>query len=721
MSEIVQLDDHFPVAADARRAPGPHRVLKHGDTFGVFDEYGDIGIEPAGEEGLYYRGTRYLSKLELLLEGERPLLLSSTVSDDNVAFVGDLTNADVRRADQLEIPHGEIHLFRSRTLGDGFSVDRLRVCNYSGRTIDIPLRILFDADFADVFEVRGTRRTRRGIRLPDSVGEEYVLGYAGLDGAERRTRLRWTRRPDDLARGMATFRLRLEPRATVGFEMSVRCDDGRPDTPVPAYDTAIDDARKSVAERTGVACGLTASSESFNRWLKRSASDLQMMITKTPHGLYPYAGIPWFSTPFGRDGIITAFELLWAGPEVARGVLTFLASTQATVRSDAQDAAPGKILHEMREGEMPALGEVPFGRYYGSIDATPLFVMLAAAYFKRTRDAVLIERLWPNLILALQWMTDEGDMDGDGFLEYARRSANGLIQQGWKDSHDSVFHADGTFADPPVALCEVQGYAYGAWCGAAELASSRGDARLAQEWRARADRLRERFEEAFWCEDLGTYALALDGRKRPCRVRTSNAAHCLFSGIVASHERAKLVAASLMNEVLFAGWGIRTVAAGESRYNPMSYHNGSIWPHDNALAAAGLGRYGFTWAAARILDGMLDLSQTVDLHRLPELLCGFHRRSEERPTLYPVACAPQAWSAGAVYLFVQAALGMDIDAAHRRITFRRPSLPGSIDQLQLTNLVVGDARVDLLLERHERDVAVSVMSREGDLEIAAIK
>jgi glycogen debranching enzyme len=720
MSEVLQIDEQFPVMAEVRRATAPQRVLKHGDTFGVFDDVGDIGAEQVSEQGLYHRGTRHLSRLELLLAGRRPLLLSSTVTDDNVVFVSDLTNVDVRHDGQLDIPHGDIHLFRARILADGDCVEMLRVANYGRRTIEIPLAVQFDADFADIFEVRGTRRMRRGTRLPDGITDEYLLRYRGLDGLERRTRIRWTRQPDHLQPGSATFRLRLHPRADVAFEMSVCCENGRGESPAPRYNAVLEAARSAATVRGRRGCRLQASSEPFNRWLNRSAADLHMMIGRTPHGLYPYAGIPWFSTPFGRDGIITAFEVLWADPDVARGVLTFLAATQATTRADAQDSAPGKILHEMRDGEMPALGEVPFGRYYGSIDATPLFVMLAGAYFRRTGDAALIEHLWPHLLSALQWMIDDGDPDGDGFLEYARRSENGLVQQGWKDSFDSVFHADGTLAPAPIALAEVQGYAYAAWRSAADLAIVRGAPALAAEWNARADRLRTRFEEAFWCEDLGTYALALDGDKQPCRVRASNAAHCLFSGI-ASTERAGRVAAALMDESSFAGWGIRTVAAGESRYNPMSYHNGSIWPHDNAVAAAGLARYGFTTGAARILDAMLDLSQAVDLHRLPELLCGFHRRAEERPTLYPVACAPQAWAAGAVYLFVQAALGMQIDATRRRLTFCRPRLPERLERLQLTNLVVADARIDLLLERHAHDVAISMMRRDGEIEIVTIK
>jgi glycogen debranching enzyme len=369
---------------------------------------------------------------------------------------------------------------------------------------------------------------------------------------------------------------------------------------------------------------------------------------------------------------------------------------------------------------MAALGEIPFGRYYGSVDATPLFVMLAGAYHQRTADGAFIQQLWPHLERALRWMDGPGDPDGDGFLEYARRSERGLVQQGWKDSHDSVFHADGALAEPPIALCEVQGYAHAAWQAGAELAEALGLEARASVLRLRARQLRERFEAAFWLPDLGTYALALDGKKRPCRVRTSNPGHCLFSGIV-EPERARAVASTLLADASFSGWGIRTLAAGEARYNPMSYHNGSVWPHDNALAAAGLARYGLRAEPLRILQGLFTAANFLDLHRLPELFCGFGRRPGEGPTLYPVACLPQAWASGSVFMLLQACLGLTVDGRAREIRFETPSLPAWLPEVRLTNLQVADASVDLLLERHPHDVGVTVLRREGRVRVTVVK
>ncbi len=344
------------------------------------------------------------------------------------------------------------------------------------------------------------------------------------------------------------------------------------------------------------------------------------MLTPKDTGPYPYAGIPWFCTAFGRDGLITALQTLWVDPAIAKGVLMYLAHMQASVVDAEKDSEPGKILHETRTGEMAATGEIPFGLYYGSVDATPLFLMLLGAYHDRTNDTALVEQLWPAAEHALAWMDQYGDRDDDGFLEYENATAGGLRHQGWKDSDDAVFHADDRLAEGPIAMCEVQGYAYAARCAVAKLAGRLGHAALAEQQVARAASLRDQFDQQFWCDEIGTYALALDGDKRPCKVRSSNAGQCLFTGIAAPR-RARQVADQLLGEAFFTGWGVRTVATSEARYNPMSYHNGSVWPHDTALIALGFSRYGLRDAAAQLLTGLFDASAFVDLSRLPELFC----------------------------------------------------------------------------------------------------
>jgi glycogen debranching enzyme len=722
MNEVIRWNDQYYILASSPMADNRVEVLKQGETFAVFDRYGDIHPVLPSPQGLYHDGTRFLSRLELSVGEQRPLLLSATVKEDNALLTVDLTNPDIMADGRPPVPRGVLHLCRTRFLWKGTCFERIRVHNYSLDDVPISLSFGLDADYADLFEARGRQRTHRGSRLTTTHSDdEIVLGYEGLDLVVRRTRVRCRPSPSRIDASGLMVETLIRPQADATWDLTISCEtDRRPSRVLISYDRALADAEAALRADRSRDCHIYTSNEQFNDWLNRSVADLHMMISETPEGPYPYAGVPWFSTPFGRDGIITALEFLWVNPTVARGVLAYLASTQATEVRPEQDAEIGKILHESRRGEMAALGEIPFGRYYGSVDSTPLFVILAGAYYERSGDLPFVRELWPRIELALHWIDHYGDPTGKGFVSYDRQSSHGLVHQGWKDSHDAVFHADGTPAAGPIALCEVQAYVYHAKRKAADLARLVGDLHRAEELLAEAESLRERFEREFWCEEIASYALALDGKRRPCRVLASNAGHCLFGGI-AEPERGLQVARSLLTDEFFSGWGIRTLATSERRYNPMSYHNGSVWPHDNALIAAGMAEYGYKEGVVKILAGLFDASLFLDLHRMPELFCGFPRRPGESPTLYPTACVPQAWASAAAFLLLQSCLGLQIDAPGRRLRFVNPVLPPFLERVEIRNLTIGEAGVDLILERRPEDVAVTAARRDGEVEISVTK
>ncbi len=650
------------------RNPSGRYTLKHDGAFLVADALGDV---TGAGDGLFCADTRFLSRFILTVGATTPSLLSSGVSQDNVLFRANLTNRPLPELGGSRTPEGVIHIERARLLWDRRLFEQITLTNYGDRTALAPLEFAFASDFADIFEVRGHVRAQPGQRLPSQQDDRSVThAYQGRDGVMRACVVAFSQRPARLSPEGAAFDFELPRRAQVQFHLEIGLEPAA-DPGLHGFRHAAAQARMAMRRRRRRGAALQCARGPFRTWLDKSRSDLALLTTQMSTGPYPFAGIPWFSTPFGRDGIITALQLLWLDPALARGVLQFLAATQAQETSEFDDAAPGKILHETRSGELAAVGEVPFRRYYGGVDTTPLFVLLAGAYARRTGDFGLVDTLWPALEKAMDWIGNASDRNG--FVVYVRARRTGLVNQGWKDSADSIFHADGALAEPPVALVEVQGYTYAALHAFAWLAARRGDAQRSQAYRQRARALRAAVEKRFWLPELGFYAIAIDGTDRPCRVRASNPGHLLFTNLPSS-QRALPVIRLLRSAAFDNGWGVRTLALDQPRFNPMSYHNGSVWPHDTALCAAGMAAYGHRSAAAHLLSETFDAAMHFGL-RLPELYCGFSRRSGEPPVAYPVACLPQAWASGAAFMLLQACLGVTVDGINRVVHFDRPHLP----------------------------------------------
>jgi glycogen debranching enzyme len=699
---IQALPYNEPVAGLSKVPPN---TLKHNDTFGVFGRNGDVLSGASEAQGLFHNDTRYLSQFVLRVEGEVLVPTTCLQSDDNTALTFEYiprTTANLR-------------VTRIRFLLNDTWMERIELHNGGGIARDIGVEFSFAADFADIFEARGARRARRGrYEKPDIAGDTVTLAYVGLDNRRRATSLRFSPVPARLSGETASFDIPVEAGATGCIHAEIVCDGMPSGQPAHNFSDSLADLRRERKALAARAAAVATGNDDFNRLLHRTRADLSMLLTETEFGSYPYAGIPWYSTPFGRDALITALMTLWMDPEIAKGVLGYLAANQAQDVNRKADSEPGKILHEVRRGEMAELGEVPFRRYYGSIDSTPLFLMLGGAYLERTGDVETLRRLQPQIRLAAEWLETFGDRDHDGISEYYRESDNGLINQGWKDSTDSVFHADGQLAAGSIALVEVQGYIYEAKLSLAEIARALGATTEAIGFEEQALQLKERVEGLFWSSDLMNYVLALDGEKKPCRVQASNAGHLLFCRLP-SAERAAIVAETLMRPEFYSGWGIRTLAEGQPRYDAESYYDGSVWPHDNALIGMGFGHYGFRDKAAKVLEGLFDASCQTSSRRLPELFAGFRREDGRGPvSSEEIACSPQAWVTASPLGLLQACLGMCFEVAQREVVFTDPYLPHYFGgKVILHNLRLADSSIDVALEGEGYDVRLEILASTG--------
>ena len=731
---------------------GSVQVLKHGNRFLLTDSFGDIHPDSRGL-GLYHGDTRVLACSVLRIGGIRPVLLQTSVGGNYRGGI-QMTNPSADRNPEAKIhPLDElvgrtIGISRERLIGAEGVAERMKVVNHASREADVPVDLELGTDGADIFEVRGYHRPSRGTLLPVAATDDRVtFRYLGLDGVERFTHIAFSE-PAEVVEGVdqplpdgsdvgAAVRLRwtldMGPGETKTLSWTIWCTDRQApadlaDEPTRSSDhAAMFPTPPRVSADEGAAAyhawerGTTtvvSDHELFNLVIKRSVSDLRLLINDGPgeDQRYVSAGVPWFTTLFGRDSLISAFQALAFRPQIAVEILEVLAAYQATQDDPTRDAEPGKILHELRTGEMARSGELPHTPYYGSVDSTPLWLILLGATFDWTGDRALLDRLWPNALAALRWIDAFGDRDGDGFVEYARRTERGLLNQGWKDSSDAIRDRHGRDAVPPIALAEVQGYVYDAKRRMSRLAAIRGETELAARLDAEADQLATRFEEAFWMEDRRYYAMALDGDKRQADAIGSNAGHCLWSGIVMP-DRARDVVDRILRPQMFSGWGVRTYAADQPGYNPIGYHTGTVWPHDTSIIAAGFKRYGFDDASNRLVGQMMEAAQGFSDYRLPELFCGFERSDAHTPVPYPVACSPQAWAAGASFLFLETMLGLRAHADRHELELLHPHLPDWLGKVTLTDLRVGDASVDLLFHRWRGTTSAEVLRKVGDVAV----
>ncbi|MDP9340843.1 MAG: amylo-alpha-1,6-glucosidase [Actinomycetota bacterium] len=690
------------------------QVIKHGRSFFISDSRGNVPEGNTAALGLYHMDTRFLSRLELSLDDSGPLLLHSSPERNYLQVVELAYVTTAREPDGFE-RQDHLAVTRTRILGDAL-MERMKLSNFGREPRDVHLTVEFGADFLDIFEVRGMTREQRGqLQQPKVDRHQVVMGYRGLDGVIRTTTLRFSPQPAELTGDGASFELRLQPGESSEIAMEVQPQLEGKAPPRRGFRETREALKSEYSSWRKRCTRFRTSNAQLSRFLERAVLDLRMLLSPSDGGgSYLDAGVPWYSALFGRDSLITAYQCLAVNPDLAWDALRQLAALQGTEEDPDREEEPGKILHEVRVGEMAATGEIPHTPYFGSIDATPLWLMVLASAYSWTADEDALKELWPNALAALEWIDRYGDRDGDGYVEYEKRAPRGLENQGWKDSHDAIVHPDGTRAAAPIALVEVQGYVFEAKRRAATLARAVGDQRLAERLEGEAEALKERFNRDFWMEREGYFALALDGDKRQVTTITSNPGQALWAGIV-DEDKAARVAGKLTSPQLLSGWGIRTLAARQTPYDPIGYHTGTVWPHDNSLIAHGLKRYGFDQESMRVIDELCLAGAYFPLARYPELWCGFSAEDVPVPVQYPVACRPQAWASGASLLMFRSYAGMTADAPNGVLYIIRPTLPDWLDTAELVGLRVGKARVDLTFTRRDGVTAVQVSRKEGDL------
>lgn len=669
-----------------------YNVIKEGDLFLVTEKNGDILFNNNSGYGLYTKDTRFLSRMEFFVNGEKPTLLSS---EADKSYLGTIHLMQ----DKKDV--GAIELVRNRFINQGVLYERVSLINYFPKNIKIDFSAIFDADFQDMFIVRGFRTGEVGQKLATEYQKQkMVINYRGVDQLNRQTRINWDQPETSInEEGQVSFSFDLAPKEVKAITFTIIPTYGEEVASISSFEEALQGLENSYEqwqqETTRVKSNLTTFDDLYNRGVQ----DLRMLMTDIGYGDVPVAGLPWFAVPFGRDSLITSLFLLPLNPEKVKGTLRTLATYQGKKVDPWRDEQPGKIMHEIRFGELVTTNQAPFSPYYGTIDATPLFLVLIGEYYHWTGDLKFVEKLMPNIKAALQWINNYGYRDRSGFVSYHQEAEKGFPNQGWKDSSNSMVHENGEYATSPIALSEVQGYVYQAKKTMAPIFALMGEKQLAEELEEEANQLKVAFESTFWMENQDIYCVALDENERQVKSVTSNPGHLLMSELP-SFERAQLVANRLIAEDMFNGFGIRTMSKDAAGYYPMSYHNGSVWPHDNAMCLIGFSKYGFKEEANVIITGLLEASKYFEYQRLPELFCG-HDGELGYPVSYPTTCSPQAWSAGTSIAFLQAMLGLHPNALTKQVTIN-PSLPKEMDYLEVDNLRIGQGQLSLAIKRNEQ-------------------